>query len=229
MNNLKCCIAKDLMPLYIDDVLSEGSAQELRNHLQTCESCRREYEALTQDLVLPSSSEGREADGRMLRRFKREWGTKKVLISAVSSVLTMVIVVFLFFAAREYIGEESKLFQPSTKAYAGQVGQLYLGELSDGESWTRLVLIKEELFSRTTSWHEEYLEFDNIFYRKRVINSGVSSTAVEMRILDTDGNVVVEPFVVEAGEAVPLEQLENNTPYIVEYRADGDFYEFTFR
>ena len=52
MNNMKCCIAKDLMPLYIDDVLSEGSAQELRNHLQECESCRREYEALKQELVL---------------------------------------------------------------------------------------------------------------------------------------------------------------------------------
>ena len=64
MNNMKCCIAKDLMPLYIDDVLSEGSAQELRNHLQECESCRREYEALKQELVLPSNPEGREEDGR---------------------------------------------------------------------------------------------------------------------------------------------------------------------
>lgn len=229
MNNMKCCIAKDLMPLYIDDVLSEGSAQELRNHLQECESCRREYEALKQELVLPSNPEGWEEDGRMLRRFKRKWGAKKVLISAVSSVLTLVVAVFLFFAAREYIGEDSKLFQPSTKAYAGQVGQVFLGKLSDGEQWTRLTLIKEELFSKTVNWHEEYLKFDNIFYKKKVINSGVSATAVEMRILDAEGNVVVEPFVIEAGEAVPLKQLENNTPYVIEYRADGDFYEFTFQ
>ena len=42
MNNLKCCIARDLLPLYIDDVLSQETAQELHNHLKSCENCRNE-------------------------------------------------------------------------------------------------------------------------------------------------------------------------------------------
>lgn len=223
MDNMKCCIAKDLMPLYIDDVLREESAQELRNHLEQCESCREEYQLLTKDLVLPSDRNVQEENSRMLKKFKSKWTMKKILISMVSAVLA----VFLFFPVRDSI-MESELFMPVTRACAGTVGQLYLGELSNGEEWTRLYFVKERLFSNSVSWSEPYLEFDNIFYEKEAINSGNSSTAVEMRILDTEGNVVMEPFVIEPGRAVSLEQLEDNVPYIVEYRADGDYYVFSF-
>lgn len=223
MDNIKCCIAKDLMPLYIDNILSEGSAQELRSHLEICESCREEYRMLSKDLLLPSGHDVQEENSRVLKKFKSRWTMKKILISAVSSVLA----VFLFFPVRNAV-MESQLFQPVTRACAGTVGQLYLGELSDGKAWTRLYFVKEELFSGSVSWWEPYLIFDNVFYKKEAINSGNSSTAVEMRILDTDGNIVMEPFVIEPGKAVSLEQLEDNVPYIVEYRADGDYYVFSF-
>lgn len=228
MNELKCCIVKDLLPLYIDDVLSQESASELRRHLQTCEGCSREYQALMQTVMLPSNPEVQKENTQMLKKFKRKWNLKKLLIAAISSILTLVLAVFLFFSIREYIGEESELFQPKTKAYAGQVGQLYLGKVNGLEEWSRLTFVKKDLFSNAEYWNEPYLEFDNPFYDKNVINSGNSSSAVQMRILDREGNVVMEPFVVRAGKYVSLEQLESNTPYIVEIRAEGDFYEFTF-
>lgn len=223
MDNMKCCIAKDLMPLYIDDVLSEGSAQELRNHLEQCESCRKEYQLMSNDLVLPSNREVQEENSRVLKKFKSRWTIKKIMISVVSAVLAVV----LFVPIWDNI-MESELFQPTTRACAGTVGQLYLGDLSNGE-WTRLFLIKEELFSNGTSYWEPYLEFDNPFYEKVAINSGNSATAVEMRILDTEENVVLEPFVIEPGTSVSLKALEYGVPYIVEYRADGDYYVFTFK
>lgn len=220
---MKCCIAKDLMPLYIDDVLSEGSAQALRDHLEKCESCRKEYRLLTKDLVLPSGECVQEENSRMLKKFKQQWTLKKILISVVSSVLA----VFLFFPVRNAV-MESELFDPVTKACAGTVGQLCLGELSDGEEWTRLFFVKEQLFSNSVSFCEPYLIFDNIFYEKEAINSANSATAVEMRILDAEGNVVMGPFTIEPGRAVSLEELEDLVPYIVEYRADGDYYVFSF-
>lgn len=223
MDNIKCCIARDLMPLYVDGVLSEGSAQELRSHLELCERCREEYQMLSKELVLPSGRCVQEENSRILKKFKQKWTLKKILISTVSSVLA----VLLFFPVRDAV-MESELFAPVTRACAGTVGQLYLGELSDGETWTRLYFVKEHLFSNTVSWWEPYLEFDNIFYEKEAINSGNSSTAVEMRILDAEGTVVLGPFTIEPGRAVSLEQLERHVPYIVEYRADGDYYVFSF-
>lgn len=223
MDNIKCCIVKDLMPLYIDDVLSEGSAQALREHLEACESCRKEYQLLTKDLLLPSGRCVQEENSRVLKKFKSKWTMKKILISMVSAVLA----VFLFFPVRNSI-MESELFMPVTRACAGTVGQLYLGELSNGEEWTRLYFVKERLFSNSTSWWEPYLIFDNVFYEKEAINSANSATEVEMRILDVDGNIVMEPFTIEPGRAVSLEQLEDHVPYIVEYRANGDYYVFSF-
>ena len=228
MDEIKCCIAKDLLPLYIDDVLSQDSASELRRHLQTCEGCSREYQALTQTVILPSAPEVQEENTRMLKKFKQDWKLKKILIAAISSILTLVLAIFFFFAVREYIGEDSELFQPKTKAYARQVGQMHLGNVNGLKEWSRLTFVKQDLFTNAEYWNEPYLEFDNPFYDKNVINSGNSSSAVQMRILDTEGNVVVEPFVVRAGKSISLEQLESNTPYIVEIRAEGDFYEFTF-
>lgn len=229
MDSIKCCIAKDLMPLYIDDVLSEDSAQLLRDHMEGCKSCREEYHALMQDVTLLSTPDIQKENSRILRKFKRAWNFKKFAIAAISSALTLVVVLFAFLLAREYLAEDSELFQPRTRAYAGTVGSTYLGELSDGEEWTRLYFVKDDLFSNVTLWQEPYLEFDNIFYEKKVVNHSYSSTAAEMRILDTEGNIVIEPFVIEPGTAVSLEALARNTPYIVEYRADGDFYMFTFQ
>lgn len=223
MDRIKCCIAKDLMPLYIDDVLSEGSAQELRNHLEVCEDCRKEYRLLTKDLVLPSNREVQEKNRKILKDFKTKWTRKQISVSLISAVLAVI----LFLPIRDAV-MESELFQPCTTARAGTVGQLYLGDLSDGVEWTRLYFGKADLFSNAYYWHEPYLEFDNIFYEKKAINSANSATAVEMRILDEAGNVVLEPFVIEPGMAVSLEELEYGVPYIVEYRADGDFYLFNF-
>lgn len=96
--------------------------------------------------MLPSGREVQEENSRVLKKFKSRWTIKKILISVVSAVLA----VFLFFPVRNAV-MESQFFQPVTRACAGTVGQLYLGELSDGEEWTRLYFVKEQLFSGSVS------------------------------------------------------------------------------
>lgn len=223
MNNLKCCIARDLLPLYIDDVLSQETAQELHNHLKSCEKCRNEHLTLMKELQIPSNSIIQEENSRALKKFKRKWTRKNITIT----ILSILLFLFAFFPACDAIAE-SELFQPCTTARVGTVGQLYLGELSDGEQWTRLYFGKADLFSNAYTWWNPYLEFDNIFYKKEVINSANSSTSVEMRILDVNENIVIQPFIIEPGKSVSLDELEYGVPYIVEYRANGDFYIFNF-
>lgn len=223
MDKLQCYIVKDLLPLYADDVLSKESRGSLEAHLMECGKCREEYEKMTAELVLPVDRDIQKEERNILAGLKRRWTIRNAFIG----IITAIVAFFLFFTVREYIMEDSELFQPKTYARAGTVGQLCLGELSDGE-WTRLTFIVEDLFSNATYYNEPYLEFNNPFYEKQIINHGNSSTSVEIRILDKDGNVIIEPFTVDAGEAVSLEELEYRTPYVVEYRADGDFYIFTF-
>ena len=38
---MKCSIIQDLLPLYVDGVVSEDTAQAVEEHLETCEACRK--------------------------------------------------------------------------------------------------------------------------------------------------------------------------------------------
>ena len=223
MKELDCCLVKDLLPLYIDNVLSPQSKQLVQEHLEQCESCRAEYESLRQPIQLPTAPDVQEENTQVLKNFKKKWTKKKIVIALLSGLLA----VFLFFPIRNAV-VQSELFSPVTSSQAGTVGQLHLGDLSDGKNWTQLKMIHQNLFDNSTSYNGKYLNFDNIFYEKKVINHGFSSTAVQMRVLDADGNIVKEPFWVQPGKSVSLEELHYFTPYIVEYRASGDFYQFAF-
>lgn len=47
MNEVKCTIIQDLLPLYVDKVCSEDSAELVKNHLHTCQNCKRLHDEMT--------------------------------------------------------------------------------------------------------------------------------------------------------------------------------------
>ena len=49
MSKLKCSIVEDLMPLYIEDLLSEETKKEIELHLDECEDCKEVYDELKED------------------------------------------------------------------------------------------------------------------------------------------------------------------------------------
>lgn len=52
MDKLKCNIVGDLMPLYIEGLLSEDTMKEVKEHLKDCENCKRIYNELKEDISL---------------------------------------------------------------------------------------------------------------------------------------------------------------------------------
>ncbi len=48
-----CNIVRDLMPLYVDDILSEESKQLVKEHIEQCEACKEEYRTLSAEVQLP--------------------------------------------------------------------------------------------------------------------------------------------------------------------------------
>ena len=43
----ECSIVKDLIPLYIDDLLSKDTVEFVEEHLQSCANCREYLKTLT--------------------------------------------------------------------------------------------------------------------------------------------------------------------------------------
>lgn len=52
MSKLKCSIVEDLMPLYIEDLLSEETKKEIELHLDECEDCKEVYDELKKGVNL---------------------------------------------------------------------------------------------------------------------------------------------------------------------------------
>ena len=57
MNKITCNVIKDILPLYIDGVVSEDTQKIVDEHLEKCSLCRDEMNKLKKTLVIPTNEE----------------------------------------------------------------------------------------------------------------------------------------------------------------------------
>lgn len=96
MKKISCNIIKDILPLYLDGVVSDDTRQMVEEHLRTCDQCREEAVTLKQDVVLPASKSVRLAETKVVKGLKRKLFRKKFLISAVSVIITIAILAGIY-------------------------------------------------------------------------------------------------------------------------------------
>ncbi len=89
MSEVTCNIIRDMLPLYVDGVVSEDTRSMVAEHLKNCAACRGKYEIMKGKLAIPV-----ERDVQPLRNFKRAWNRKKItLISATILITVMALAV----------------------------------------------------------------------------------------------------------------------------------------
>ena len=111
---IHCNIAKDLMPLYIDDALSEESKAAVEEHLTGCEGCREYYRRMHNSELPDAEAEAEEVLGRLdeaeqLKRLKRKMLLKRIVtIAATAAVVVLIIFAgdILIFHNPSYIAYE---------------------------------------------------------------------------------------------------------------------------
>ncbi len=84
MDTVSCDIINDILPLYIDDVVSEDSRNMVSTHLSQCAYCRQQYENMKSEIVIPSG--GNE---KLLRYMKNEQKIKMFVVATVSAAATL--------------------------------------------------------------------------------------------------------------------------------------------
>ena len=89
MSKINCNVAGDLIPLYVDEVLSADSVALVEEHLAACEDCTAKVEQLRGDTVV-----SQDRDVKPLRRIKGKMKKDKRVIAAVSAGV-IVLAVFL--------------------------------------------------------------------------------------------------------------------------------------
>ena len=99
MNNV-CCIVKDLLPLYAEDMTSGETAAFVKEHLDGCENCRAALDALKAPVP---AKETAPDDAVPLKTVKKKLTRKKALIAIVAALAALVIAVVgavVFFESR---------------------------------------------------------------------------------------------------------------------------------
>lgn len=97
----ECDIVKDLMPLYIDDLLSENSIIFVEEHINSCESCKDYYEKLSSEIKIPVSKESRFSDLKPIEYLKENL-SKKIIKKVLATLLVIGLCVGSFLFAYLY-------------------------------------------------------------------------------------------------------------------------------
>ena len=111
--NVSCNTINDLLPLYLDDALSEDSKTLVREHLDGCAACGAVYHKLT-ETKLPLQQGKAEADKRAFKGIRRKLLRKKLLTACISAGLVLILTfgLYWFFAGMDFYVpyEKSGLF-----------------------------------------------------------------------------------------------------------------------
>lgn len=88
--SVNCDIARDLMPLVIDDAASEAAREAVNGHLKDCEACRGVMEAMRREQKLPEDGD----DTRFIQFCKRmeKRFTRQHLVAWVCGVLAVLLI-----------------------------------------------------------------------------------------------------------------------------------------
>lgn len=143
MKEIKCTIIQDVLPLYVDEVVSSDTKEMVDEHLLHCEKCQKEYDAMKQELYIPAENKAFQ-----FKEISKKWRKKKVIISITSVFITALILlgtylsVFYFETVIPYSEDLIKIERQNDhqlvsryygKSRAGVHGTFPMGLEIDGE------------------------------------------------------------------------------------------------
>lgn len=84
---ISCSVIRDILPLYVENMVSEDTKEIVEEHIKDCEECKKELEEMKSSIDLPI-----DTDTTPLRRIKTTMRRKKIQTIIFSTMVTMVII-----------------------------------------------------------------------------------------------------------------------------------------
>ena len=96
----KCAIIKDILPLYIEDIVSDETREFVDEHLQECPECKKLADEMEMPATLPE-----DISAVPLRNLKKQLRTRRIqtTVCAVAVVATILLSLFAYLTAPQYI------------------------------------------------------------------------------------------------------------------------------
>lgn len=137
MSEIKCGVARDLMPLVADDVASEESKALVCEHMEGCETCRAYYAGMTVSLEKATSQPTDTNFIRFCRKMEKRFKMKRTIIifTIIGILLGAWYGAMFYFETRNYRIEitqenaKAQLFVENDGNVACQI------EMAEGQNW----------------------------------------------------------------------------------------------
>ena len=118
MMKTECSIVKDLLPLYIEDMVSEETAQFVLEHLNVCADCKAEYGALMSDSPLTNIEKKSDINTEQAKSFK----TTMRRMNRQFYSLAYAALIFLIFLGFGWTGGENLMYNSLIMPVVGIFG-----------------------------------------------------------------------------------------------------------
>ena len=186
MKDIKCSVIQDLLPLYVDEVVSDDTKSLVNEHLLSCDNCKNELEQMKGTLYVPI-----ENKTTLFSQFKKRWNRKKWLL-IFSSILTTTLLGFAIFSFIFYYAKPIP--------YTADLFELE--ETADG---TLVLNYYGESHAGTYATHPLEVEIDGkvkkislIYYVKTIAHSPTSSFFQEDKRIGPNRLQIVDSKTVDA-------------------------------
>lgn len=208
MKKITCNVIQDLLPLYVDEALSDDAKALVEEHLSDCESCRAKANKMIGDAGIPVSSKMLSVEKEFIKKAKRKALAKKISVAAASAVIAGGLLFAAFFAAVtvkipvkyddksiSITADGNELYINYDGTYDGHIGYGFDDAIIDGEKkkvwvveiyntfWSKYIepLYDKKADSAHEIWFETSDECDMIYY-----SSDIADLAKKMEINTAD-------------------------------------------
>nr|WP_302140684.1 zf-HC2 domain-containing protein [uncultured Schaedlerella sp.] len=92
MKQISCNVIKDILPLYLDDVVSQDTREMVEEHLESCDACRKEACVLKSSIALPADRSTKFLDARILKNLKKRLFKRKAVTAILSAAAAAAVI-----------------------------------------------------------------------------------------------------------------------------------------
>ncbi len=124
----ECSIVRDLLPLYAEGMLSEDSAAFVKEHLDTCETCRALSAGEEPSAPAAADTEQRTGEAGVLRTLKKKLRKQTWCAIFITAAVVLLVTLILRLNPIDYLADVS-----ATKGYtfSDRMALLFKGDYSD--------------------------------------------------------------------------------------------------
>lgn len=130
MKNRECSIIRDLLPLYVEEVISEETKQFVDEHLSDCDECKKELALMQTDIFVDESYSEQDSGVETIKQIGLDIKKKRIFTAIIAAVISGILVIlsFAYLTAPDYLSYDEAVHDIAVTDNNGNVTLSFTGE-----------------------------------------------------------------------------------------------------